>query len=54
MNENADDTKQYAKTDFPQVMKYVTERAMAEGLEEEVMAALYDVLDEAVSRAGSC
>jgi hypothetical protein len=51
MSENADDTKQSAKADFPAVMRYVTERAAAEGLEEEVMAALYDVLDEAASRA---
>jgi hypothetical protein len=39
-----------AETDFRSVMAYVTERAEIDGLEEEVMAALYDVFDEALQR----
>jgi hypothetical protein len=51
MSESTDNTTRNAEADFPAVMRYVTERATAEGLEEEVMAALYDVLDGAASRA---
>ena len=37
-------------TDFRRVMAHVTEWAEADGLQEEVMAALYDVLVDAAQR----
>ena len=36
--------------EFRKVMRYVTERARADGLEEDVMAALFDVLDDLAQR----
>jgi hypothetical protein len=35
---------------FREVMRYVTERAWAEGLEEAVMPAIFDVLEEGARR----
>jgi hypothetical protein len=32
--------------EFRRVMAYATERALADGVEEDVMAALFDVLNE--------
>ena len=34
------------EAEFRRVMTYATERAWTDGLEEEVMAALFDVFDE--------
>jgi hypothetical protein len=34
------------KVEFEQVMRHATERAWADGLAEEVMAALFDVLNK--------
>lgn len=48
------DCQNSTEADFPRVMAYVTERAIAQGLEEEVMAALFDVLDTAAARAEGC
>jgi hypothetical protein len=46
------------KTEFQRVMEYATERAVTDGVEEEVMAALFDVFDEVAQRreagAGPC
>lgn len=39
------DEKDAAKAEFRRVMSYATDRALNDGLAEEVMAALFDVFD---------
>lgn len=40
--------------EFHRVMEYATQRACADGLEEEVMAALFDVLNGTVPDEDPC
>lgn len=40
------------KAEFERVMSYVADRAWTEGVEEDVMAALFDVLEGTARRAG--
>jgi hypothetical protein len=47
---NATVTEDEAQDMFRRTMAYVTERACADGLEENVLAALFDVLDDAAQR----
>lgn len=39
------------RAEFQRVMRYATDRAVNDGLEEEVMAALFDVFDSSAQQA---
>lgn len=45
------DGEDTGRSEFRRVMAYATERAMNDGLEEEVMAALFDVFDNSAQQA---
>jgi hypothetical protein len=45
------DGQDAGRAEFRRVMAYATERATNDGLEEEVMAALFDVFDAWAQRA---